>query len=222
MEEPTWTILVPTLGERRELFERMIWPLLHQTGPGGGRVKVVGYWNNGLPRLPAIRQRMIETTGTEYLCFVDDDDLVSHQYVDRIARALAERPDYVGFQVQCYSSGNPTAISYHSLEHRGWRNEATAYYRDISHVNPIRTTLARLGDFRAARPGRAEDRAWVDQLRASGRVRNQVMIDEIMYHYLYEPKASAWQRPNRIRRGPFRRPEIDHPNFTWHPECPRG
>lgn len=221
VDAPTWTILVPTLGEREALLRRLLDSLLPQLEPAGGRVRVLAYWNYGLPRLPAIRQKLVESADTEYLSFVDDDDLVSDRYAELVLGALDRRPDYVGWLVQCYQKGRPTAISHHSIRYGGWWNEPTAYFRDLSHINPIRTELARLADFRAARPGQAEDRAWVTQLRETGRVREEFFIDQVMYHYHYEPRKSAWRRPGRIRRG-FRRPRVDHPLFAWHPECPRA
>src|SRR5262245_18177619 len=56
---PTWTLLVPTLGERRRLFERLMTTLVPQTDHHHGRVRVIGYLNNGRPSLPAIRQAML-------------------------------------------------------------------------------------------------------------------------------------------------------------------
>lgn len=216
---PTWDILVPTLGERRALFERLMANLLPQTEPYNGAVRVRGWFNNGSPGLPTIRQMMVKSSAADYLCCVDDDDLVSPDYVETIAAALTERPDYVGFQVQCYSDGVPTAVAYHSLENRGWSNLDDRYLRDISHVNPIRRDIARLVDFRRALPGQAEDRAWVEQLRRGRMLKTQVMIDKIMYHYLFSTSKTAgigsrWQAPSKIHPG-LERPEIDHPNFSW-------
>jgi glycosyltransferase involved in cell wall biosynthesis len=216
---PLWSILVPTLGERRHLFERLMTRvLLPQLDPHGGRVRVIGWFNNGNPPLPVIRQQMVETAGTEYVSFVDDDDLVSPDYVQRIVTALEERPDYVGFQVQCYSDGRPTAVAYHSLEYRRWRNLPTRYERDISHINPVRRELALRADFSVARSGRAEDRAWAEQLRRARVLRTQAVIPRILYHYLYSTNRTAgsgsrWQNPRTITRG--ERATIDHPYFTW-------
>lgn len=216
---PTWSILVPTLGERRELFERLMRALLPQTEPYEGRVKVVGYYNNGSPGLPTIRQHMVNHTETGYLSFVDDDDMVPPYFVDETMRALEQGPDYVGWQVQCYSDGVPTAVSYHSLEHKGWTNLPDRYLRDISHINPIRTSIAKRVDFRRARPGQPEDRAWVAQLRHGNKLKTQVVIDRIMYHYLFSTGRTAgigsrWQAPSKIHPG-HERSTIDHLNFTW-------
>lgn len=213
---PSWSILVPTLGERRPLFERLMAGLLPQLDPYAGRVRVVGWHNDGSPSLPKIRQAMVLGTQTDYLSFVDDDDLVSPFYVDEGVKAMETSPDYVGFQVQCYSDGAPTAVAYHSLEYRRWRNLPTHYERDISHINPIRTVLARKADFTVA-GRRAEDRAWADQIRQRNLLRSQVVIPRIMYHYLYTPGGSRWQSPHTIRPG--QRSTITSPHFTWSPDA---
>jgi hypothetical protein len=197
--------------------------LLPQVMAAGGRVQVQAWWNNGTPTLPEIRQRMLRDARTDYVSFVDDDDLVSPDYVPEILAALDQRPDYVGFQVQCYSDGAPTAIAYHSLAHGGWSNGAGTFLRDITHLNPIRTEIARAADFRRARPGQAEDRVWVNQVRAGRRLKTEVMIDRVMYHYLYSTSkrggvGSRWKNPRLIRRAD--RPlEITTSYFSYHPEC---
>lgn len=212
---PTWAILVPTLGERRDMFERLMAGLLPQLDPYGGRVRVIGWHNDGSPSLPKIRQRMVETAGTEYVSFIDDDDVVHPDYVRRIVAALDERPDYVGFQVQCYSDGHPIAVAYHSLEYKRWRNFPGRFERDISHVNPIRTQLALTASFSRARVGQAEDRNWADQLRRSKVLKTQVLIPHILYHYLYCPAGSRWQKPRTITPG--ERATLLSPYFTWSP-----
>lgn len=215
----TWTILVPTLGERQDLFRRLMATLLPQTDVHHGRVKVVGWFNNGKPGLAEIRQRMVEKVDTEYMSFVDDDDLVPGYFVDEVQSALLQRPDYVGWQVQCYSDGVPTAVSYHSLAHKRWVNLEDRYLRDISHINPIRTTIAKTADFSRVTPGQPEDRAWVHQLRQGRRLKTEVTIDRIMYHYLFSTSKTAgigsrWKAPSKIHPG-LERAVIEHPNFSW-------
>ncbi|HEX6685761.1 MAG TPA: glycosyltransferase [Candidatus Limnocylindrales bacterium] len=220
MSVATWTILIATIGERRELFARLLDVLLPQVERHDGRVNVLAYYNNGEPSLPEIRQRMVEATTADYLCCIDDDDLVPDHYVADILTALESKPDYVGFQVQCYQDGEPTAIAYHSLKHDGWRNEADAYYRDLSHLNPIRTSLAQQVSFRRTRQGRPEDREWVAQLR--GRVKTEVFIDKVMYLYFYSTSRSAgigsrWKMPSLIQRQGFEPLPVDSPYFAYYP-----
>lgn len=217
---PTWAILVPTLGERRALFLRLMNGLLSQLDHWGGRVTVRAWFNNGTPPLPTIRQYMVRDAGSDYISFVDDDDLVAPFYVDEVMSALGQEPDYVGFQVQCYSDGKPTAIAHHSLKHGDWINLPDRYLRDISHINPMRTKIAQTADFRQARPGAAEDRAWVSQLRRGGLLKSEVTVNKILYHYLYSTsrkagQGSRWRHPERSIHRTGHRPEVHHPHFTW-------
>jgi hypothetical protein len=220
---PTWTILVPTLGERRALFERLMTGLLPQLDPHEGRVRVVGWFNNGKPSLPEIRQRLVTGTTSEYLSFVDDDDLVAPFFVSEVLAALETRPDYVGFQVQCYSDGAPTAVAYHSLEYRRWRNLRGRHERDISHINPMLTSVARQADFRRTRRGAPEDRAWVDQIRRGARLRTEVVVPRILYHYLYSTsrapgQGSRWETHHKIHQS-AERATVTSPYFTWSPHA---
>lgn len=210
---PVWTILVPTLGERRPLFERLMAGLLPQVEAAAGRVLVRGWHNDGRPSLPEIRQAMVAEVTTPYLSFVDDDDLVSPHYVDRVMAALETGPDYVGFQVQCYSDGAPIAVAYHSLEFTEWRNLTGRFERDISHINPIRTVHARRANFARTRSGGAEDRAWAAQLRRSRVLKTQVLVPHILYHYLFTSAGTRWQKPRAIVPG--ERSALSSPYFTW-------
>jgi hypothetical protein len=210
----TWTILIATLAERRDLLRRLLDTLLPQTEPYGGRVRVVAWWNNGEPSLYEIRQAMLQSVSTDYVCWVDDDDLVPGYYVDEIMQALAQGPDYVGFQVECFSNDRFLATAYHSLRHGGWRGAPPVLFRDLSHVNPIRTTLAKAGDFTRAAAGEPEDRVWVSQVR--GLPRTEVVIDKIMYHYLATDQSAAIGSAWRPHSDPPPRLDVDHPNFAWH------
>lgn len=221
--EPLWTILVPTLGQRRDLFQRLLDRLLPQVDAARGAVKVVAYWNNGERTLPDIRQTLVETCGTEYLCFVDDDDLVSEDYVASILAALESRPDYVGFRVQCYTDGQRQGVASHSLRHGRWFEDYSqdpGLFRDISHLNPIRASAAKQADFRLVSPGRAEDRRWAFQLRKKMLLQTEVMVERVLYHYLWSQSISAWQKPaDSIRDAGVEPARPASPHFSYHPQC---
>ena len=207
------------------MFRRLLSVLLPQTEMFAGRVKVRAWWNNGEPPLAEIRQGLIESVTTDYLSFIDDDDMIPDDFVRRVMRALRSRPDYVGWQVHYLSGGQDRGLIDHSLQHGGWREEKKPVYRllrDISHINPMRTDVAKKADFRGVRAGRPEDWPWVDQVRATGLLVTEAYIPAPMYEYRWDKQVSAWRRPNRIRKG-YQRPVIEHPNFQWHdPEADRA
>ncbi|WFE45311.1 glycosyltransferase family 2 protein [Verrucosispora sp. WMMD1129] len=214
---PSWSILIPTIGQRADLFARLLDVLLPQLDAHAGRVRVLAWWNNGTPRLTDIRQTLMRDAGTDYVSFVDDDDLVEPDFVDAIVAALASRPDHVGFQVAYHVDGDLREVCDHSLRHRRWyRDRAKGLLlRDVTHLDPIRRDVALRGDFRKTRKGWAEDRVWVAQVRRH--LRTEEYIPRVLYHYLYSPAGSAWQHPERLQQGGSR-PTVEHPFFAWHPE----
>lgn len=218
----TWTILVPSLGQRAPLMARLMANLMPQVDAAGGRVKVVGYWNNGEVPLIEVRQRLVESVTTDYLSFVDDDDVVARDFVPTILAVIDSNPgvEMVGFSCQCYTDSIRQGLAKVALKYRGWKEDRRVgeMYRDISHICPIRTDLVREhADFRLCTKHKAEDRLWVMQLR--GKLRTDVVIDRTLYHYLWSSAISAWKDPaSQIRQGDWQPPIVDSPNFSWHPQ----
>ena len=211
---PTWTILVPTLGQRDALFTRLMGVLLPQLDEHEGRVRVLAWRNNGKPSISEIRDTLLAAAGSDYVSFIDDDDLVPEYYVSEVVNALAERPDHVGFKIEYSTDDEHREIVDHSLRWGKWgRTLDGQLHRDVTHIDPVRRDLAMLSRFHV-RPGRAEDRVWVKGVRRH--LATEVYIDKIMYYYEYREGITAWREPGRIVPVAGR-PTIDHPFFAWHP-----
>lgn len=215
---PTWTILIPTLGQRSAELKRLLDVLLPQTEPYSGRVQVVALWNNGEIPIATIRQTLLMSAQSSHISFIDDDDLVPAYYVRDIMRALEYDVDYVGWVVEIRYPERGSQLAYHSLQYGEWYTRDQKLYRDITHTNVMRTSIAKTADFRQSRRYKAEDRIWSVQLRKSRLLVREVYIDRIMYYYLYDPKSSdTWRDPRRVHRNrKFTPLQIDHPNFTWY------
>jgi hypothetical protein len=218
-ERPLWTILVPTIGAREHLFRRLLDVLLPQLDAHGGAVQVLAWRNAGERPLGDLRDDLLASTPAEYVSFVDDDDLVSEDYVEQIARVLGGPvpPDHVGFKLEYHENGTMREVVDHSLRHRRWHRNADGHLvRDFTHVDPIRRDLALRGRFGIVRPGRAEDRAWVKQVRPH--LRTEAYVDRILYRYLWSQSTSSWQRPERVAPPMTPLPVVESPHFAWHRE----
>ncbi len=90
--------------------------------------------------------------------------------------------DYVGFQLQAYVDGRPLPPTHHSLEYSGWEDSPVAFYRDLSHLNPIKRELALAVPMRG---GYGEDRRWADSLRELRIVHTQHYVSSVMYYYYF-------------------------------------
>ena len=221
---PTWTILVPTLGQRGELLCQMLDGLLPQVDAHPG-VNVLAYWDNGEVDIAHKKQALLEAVDSDYVSFVDDDDTVSDDYVSSVVEALTSRPDYVGLLLQVYKDGQPFALSHHSLKHGGWLDGGAEYLRrDITCANPMRTAIARTATFIGPPRGQAEDVHWTGQLR--GRLKTEVFVNRVLYHYWWVPSQSAWIEPDKQIRpadpdgNPWQPIRVGSPNFAWHPASP--
>jgi hypothetical protein len=212
---PTLTILIPTLGQRETVLRRLLGILLPQTEPHNGRVQVMGWFNNGQPSLGEIRDGLVDASTTDYVTFVDDDDVVPGYYVQEVLRGLEHWPDKLGFPVELYVRNRLQETCDQSLRHTGWYRDARGVLcRDVVHIAPVRREIAAAGRFAVAAAGQAEDIAWVEQVRPL--LHSEHYLPAVMYHYLYSPRSSAWRAPASITRG-HPRPTVDHPHFRWHP-----
>lgn len=209
---PDWTILIATLGSRSSRFQRLLGSLMPQVDAAGGRVRVLALWNNGERSLGEVRQDLVdEATGT-YISFIDDDDEVPEYYVRQVL-PLLDGVDYIGWAMQCWVDGNKLKPTYHSLRYSDWTEDGSGYYRDISHLNPVRRELALTADFRRA--GKPEDVSWAAQLRGS--LRTEHYIPDVMYYYRSSVSDSTWQGIAPVAPGTYERSAARAPWFSWHP-----
>jgi glycosyltransferase involved in cell wall biosynthesis len=204
VSRPTLDLLIPTIPHRHHQLLGLLESLDQQMVPGVG-VRV--FRDNLQDSIGAKRRALLESSAADYVACIDDDDQVAPDYIDAVTAALAGRPDYVGFIMLFTCNWASPQVTRHSLEHEGWSDGPAGPARDISHLNPVRRELALLGAWEG---GYGEDRRWAAALRASGRVRTEVMIDRWMYRYRFDENDCA-----EITREPWAGPVPDLPGYPW-------
>jgi hypothetical protein len=134
------------------------------------------------------REAMRQKSQGEYICFLDDDDLIAPNYISSIL-PLLDGVDQVGFEVKMYSGHELQAPVYHSLKYGKWINPVNgrmglegAYCRDISHINPMRRELALQVPMSG---GIGEDCRWAAAMR--GKVKTEHYVNSALYYYLWRP-----------------------------------
>jgi len=211
---PTWEILIASLQQRSERLRELLDVLLPQTEPYAGEVKVHVLLNRGERPLSHVRQELVHYACGYYTSFVDDDDAVPPYFVERVMTCLEERPDYVGWRMQCYVDGEPLKPTFHSLRYGGWFEDEHGYYRDVSHLNPTIATVVDRVDFRRGDP--PEDVAWSTQVRALNALKTECYVDDVMYYYRSSPADSTW-RGEGVRPNEGTPLVVDHPHFAYNP-----
>ncbi len=173
----TWDLLICSIEHRTASLTALLEALAPQIIPGVG-VRI--FRDNLEHGWTAKCQALIESSRADYVSYIDDDDLVAPDFVERIMFALEFRPDYVGFMVRYTEDGVKQVPVLHGLQHDGWHNTPEALFRDITDKNPIRRELALLSLWEG---GNGADRVWADRLRALGVVKQQVFIPAELYYY---------------------------------------
>lgn len=214
---PRWSILVATVGVRNAHLAHLLASLAPQVDAHHGQVEVVVYWDNFETTLGHVRQHLLDGAHGRYVSFVDDDDEIPDYHVAKVMAALATGVDYVGWRMQLYEDGVPAKPTFHSLRYDRWSEDRHGYYRHVSHLNPIRATLARLGRFDRTTP--PEDVDWSHQVHAALAARPNVreaFIDDVMYVYRWSRATSLWDKPH-APGGAFVRPVLPSPHMRFHP-----
>lgn len=197
------------MGRREEKFLRLLDRLLPQVEHWN--IEVVAYWNNGELPIGEIRQALLENAKGEYVCFIDDDDMVPTWYCDEIFYHLGE--DYVGFELELFEKDEQKPRVFHSIKYGIWHQDEKGFYRGVTHLNPIKRELALKGSF--GRQGIGEDESWARSVTQF--VRTEKYIDKIMYYYYHDADDTAFGGVQHKKQA-YKRPEINHPQFRYHPE----
>lgn len=188
-----WSILIATVPARRErLTGGMLKRLLPQVDKHDGDIEVVACEDDFEHPLGEVRQSLVEKSKGTYLNFVDDDDDVPEYYCD-LVYPLLDGVDYIGWRMQHYTNGVPSKPTFHSLEYDGWWDDDHAYYRDVSHLNPIKRELALKVSFAGTY---GEDARWAQAM--NGIPVTSHYIPDIMYHYNWIPGDSYGIQSNCV------------------------
>jgi glycosyltransferase involved in cell wall biosynthesis len=179
------SLLIPTLDERRHLFDRLRAELRHQIAAAAleGTVEVLHLRDDRQQSVGAKRNQLLERAQGEFVAFIDDDDEVSPDYLARIDRAIRERPtiDCVGNTGIIIFAGGERRRFVHSLRYREYATRDGVYCRPPYHLNPIRRSIARR--YRFEEVDYSEDIDWAMRLCRDGALREEVFIDEPIYFY---------------------------------------
>ena len=183
---PLLSVLVCALKGREELRKRLLDVLLPQINHD--EVEYHEMMDGGEISIGAKRQRLLEGARGEYVCFVDDDDLVSVDYITRIVTALKEHPeaDCVGFNSLRFMDGREDGRCVYSKRYTDWVNNPPGndprFERSPCHLTPVRRGIALRVGFTDTNSG--EDRLYSQGIAPL--IRNEVFLEgEPMYFYYF-------------------------------------
>lgn len=188
LAEPLWSILIPTLDERKAVFDRLYNSLTQQIAECGlqEQVEIIVSCDNRQKTIGTKRNELLHKSQARYICYVDDDDTVHEQYVAMIYQALLTNPDCVSLKGIITFNGTHPHTFIHSIQYSSWYEQDSVYYRPPNHLNPILRSIA--VKFLFPENNYGEDADWSMQIQRSQLLKKEAQIDEPYYFYCYTTK----------------------------------
>lgn len=194
MEHPKLEILIPTLKSRSGLLSRLLNILKPQLTP---EVRILTDCDDGQVSIGEKRNRLLSHATADYVCFVDDDDTVSEDYVASLLDGIARDVDVVCIRGIFTTNGEDPAPFYDKVHQvHGLRRLAgqVEYTRGIQHLDAIRRTIAVSQKFPDSSFG--EDYEWGVAIERSGMVQSSWEVDHPIYFYDYRWPKDRDQEPS--------------------------
>lgn len=184
---PRLSVLLCTVVNRADLFAKLHAHLAAQAT--GKPAEILVACDNKEISIGKKRDNLLRQATGDYVCFVDDDDWVADDYVDRILAALETSPDCVGFKITCTTNGRNPVKAIASMRYKQWAENLDGFVHNRSayHKTPVRRDIALRVGFRDMRYGE-------DKIYSSGIMRylkTEVFVDAVLYFYRFRSENFA-------------------------------
>jgi cellulose synthase/poly-beta-1,6-N-acetylglucosamine synthase-like glycosyltransferase len=173
------SILIPSLEERKPKLEQLKAELASQMGKRN--VEVLSLSDNRQMSIGQKRNMLLTQSTGEYVSFVDDDDMVSPDYIEKVLNALTKNPDCSSLTGEIVFSDGYSRPFIHSLRYTQWidDHEGKVYYRPPNHLNAVRRAIAVQVGFPPWNSG--EDRSFSMGIRHF--LKKEEWIEGVIYNY---------------------------------------
>lgn len=179
-------ILIPTLTERKHLFERCYNELTRQINAleNPSDVKIFPLEDQRQHTTGAKRNDLKDAAyiqGYKYGAFLDDDDMPRENYIKLQLEVANSGLDCGSLWGQIYWNGKPGKPFHHSVVYTAATEDDKFYYRAPNHLNAINLHLVR--DIRFQDKNFGEDGCWMEDIQKARVLKTEYQINEIIYDY---------------------------------------
>jgi len=181
-------ILIPTLPERANQFKGIYQELQKQCLAVEGAISII-YNDSGREVSTGTKRNSLlrdaRTLKAEYVCMVDDDDIISHDYVRSIMEGVNQGVDVVTFNGYMTTNG-AHRVDFEIRLGENYEERGGKYYRYPNHLCAFKRELVEHVPFEDIYMG--EDYRWATKIRDLGLLKTSYHIEKQIYHYDYKTK----------------------------------
>lgn len=187
-KEVKWSILICTIDEREELFSKLYSKLISQISKNHleGKVEILFFKDNRELSIGYKRNQLLQASHGEYVCFIDDDDDISDDYIQILYEKISHNPDTVSLCGILLQEGLPPRRFYHSIAYQEYTSLGRRCFRPPNHLNVIRASIAK--QFFFADISYGEDTDWAMRICKSGLLKKEEQVNSPYYFYRYRKK----------------------------------
>jgi glycosyltransferase involved in cell wall biosynthesis len=173
------SILIPSLDERRKSLDVLKAELTNQIGKKN--VEVLSLSDSRQMTIGQKRNMLLMQSTGEYVTFIDDDDWVTADYIEKVVNAVSKNPDCSSLTGEIRFSDGYSRPFIHSLRYDKWidDHQEKVYYRPPNHLNAVRREVAVRVGFPSWNNG--EDRAFSMGIKPM--LKKEQWIDGVIYNY---------------------------------------
>lgn len=190
----TFLILICTLPERANKLRRLTSELDRQKVKYNGLVDYRCHPAGPSMTTGRKRNELIEQSTSDYFSFIDDDDMVSSDYIEQIMIATEQNPDVITFCGWMTTNGTNRQNFTIKLGSR-YEEKNGHYYRFPNHLCAFKRERVR--DIKFPDKWQMEDYDWARAIHDRKLLKTEVHIEADLYHYDCYPKTHARTRLHR-------------------------
>lgn len=192
------SILICTLHERRQFLINLYNTLEPQVIDLFTEIEILTCDWDRPASIGSKRNHLLDRAKGEYVCFVDDDDRVSDNYIRLLFEGINKGVDCCSLKGVITENGKNPLIFEHSLKYEEYKTNGdifeetltgnhlvyrseVKYERYPNHLNCIKASIAK--QFRFPETNHGEDTDWATQIHKSGLIKTEHYIPEVIYYY---------------------------------------
>lgn len=187
-----FSILIASIPERLEKLNKLFKNLQNQIEINNlhEKVEVLALLDNKNRTVGSKRQALLEASEGRFIAYLDDDDIVSDNYVKEIINAAEQNlsVDVICFKQEARIEKDPPVPVYFGLQYENTEyTPGKPIYRKPFHICVWNTKIAKQVKFKDI--SFTEDWTWVEELCKIAKT--QHIIDSTLHYYIYNSSTTT-------------------------------